>query len=72
MIENNKNENGKFRILVVPDAQQKIWPKELKTGTGAKGFALLKTVPVWYELWRQINGFPPDYYKTKLSTKPAK
>ena len=72
MIENNKNENGKFRILVVPDAQQKIWPKELKTGTGAKGFALLKTVPVWYELWRQINGFPPDYYKTKPSTKPAK
>jgi multidrug resistance efflux pump len=72
MIENNKNENGKFRILVVPDDQQKIWPKELKTGTGAKGFALLKTVPVWYELWRQINGFPPDYYKTKLSTKPAK
>jgi len=72
MIENNKNENGKFRILVVPDAQQKIWPKELKTGTGAKGFALLKTVPVWYELWRQINGFPPDYYKTKLSTIQAK
>jgi multidrug resistance efflux pump len=72
MIENNRNENGKFRILVVPDNQQKIWPKELKTGTGARGFALLKTVPVWYELWRQINGFPPDYYKSKQSTKNAK
>ena len=44
----------------------------LKTGTGARGFALLNTVPVWYELWRQINGFPPDYYKTKETTKKAK
>lgn len=72
MIENNRNENGKFRILVVPDSQQNKWPKELKTGTGARGFALLKTVPVWYELWRQINGFPPDYYKSNQSTKNAK
>jgi len=72
MVENNRNENGKFRILVIPDSQQKGWPKELKTGTGAKGFALLKTVPIWYELWRQINGFPPDYYKTKTDEKNAK
>jgi multidrug resistance efflux pump len=72
MVENNRNENGKFRILVVPDLQFNTWPKELKTGTGAKGFALLKTVPVWYELWRQINGFPPDYYKTKPSNKNGK
>lgn len=72
MVENNRNENGKFRILVIPDSDQKGWPKELKTGTGARGFALLNTVPIWYELWRQINGFPPDYYKTKEPTKKAK
>jgi multidrug resistance efflux pump len=72
MVENNRNENGKFRILVIPDNQQKPWPTALKTGTGARGFALLNTVPVWYELWRQINGFPPDYYKTKETTKKAK
>ena len=72
MVENNRNENGKFRILVIPDSLQKKWPKELRTGTGAKGFALLKTVPIWYELWRQINGFPPDYYKTKATIKNAK
>jgi multidrug efflux pump subunit AcrA (membrane-fusion protein) len=65
MIENNRNENGKFRIMVIPDTSFKEWPKELRTGTGVKGFALLNTVPIWYELWRQINGFPPDYYKTK-------
>ena len=52
--------------------KEKPWPKELKTGTGARGFALLKTVPIWYELWRQINGFPPDYYKNKATIKNAK
>lgn len=72
MVENNRNENGKFRILVIPDEKEKKWPVELKIGTGAKGFALLKTVPIWYELWRQINGFPPDYYKIKESTKKTK
>ena len=34
-------------------------------GSGAQGIALLKDVPIWYELWRNINGFPPDYYKLK-------
>ncbi|MFN5056174.1 MAG: HlyD family secretion protein [Bacteroidota bacterium] len=62
-IETNRNENGKFRILAVPDLNEKPWPAELKIGAGAKGFALLKNVQIWYELWRQINGFPPDYYK---------
>ena len=23
---------------------------------------MLGNVPVWYELWRQLNGFPPEYY----------
>ena len=72
MVENNRNENGKFRILVVPDTKDKAWPKALKTGAGVRGFALLNTVPIWYELWRQINGFPPDYYKTKGTVKNVK
>ena len=71
-VENNKNENGKFRILVTPDPTMKIWPTALKTGTGVKGFGLLNTVPIWYELWRQINGFPPDYYKPSTSNKKQK
>ncbi len=67
-IENSVSDNGKFRILVAEDSTDKPWPKELKVGTGAQGMALLKDVPIWYELWRNINGFPPDYYKTD---KPA-
>jgi hypothetical protein len=46
-------------------AYKKKWPVELKIGAGTQGIALLKNVPVWYELWRNINGFPPDFYKVE-------
>ncbi len=71
-IETNVSENGKFRILVIPAVDVKKWPKELKMGAGVQGFALLKNVPVWYELWRQINGFPPDFYLTTKQEKKSK
>lgn len=61
-VESNLSVNGKFRVLVKEDVKDKLWPKELKIGAGAQGIALLQNVPVWYELWRNINGFPPDYY----------
>lgn len=54
------NENGKYRILVAPS---ETWPENLRAGTGARGIALLNNVPVWYEIWRQFNAFPPDYYE---------
>lgn len=56
--------NGKFRVLVSPDTNDQHWPKALNVGAGTRNMILLKDVPIWYELWRQINGFPPDYYKT--------
>jgi len=62
-VETNRSENGKFRILVVPDGNEKKWPTALKVGTGVRGFALLNNVRIWYEFWRQINGFPPDFYQ---------
>lgn len=62
-IDNNISSNGKYRILVAEDQTFKPWPFALRPGSGAKGIALLNTVPVWYELWRQLNGFPPDFYK---------
>lgn len=70
-IEKNVSSNGKFRVLVAEDPKEKPWPKELKMGTGANGLALLNDVQVWYELWRNINSFPPDYYtiKGEQSTK---
>ena len=69
-VENSVSNNGKFRILVVEDkSAKKKWPTQLKIGAGAQGFALLKNVAVWYELWRNINGFPPDYYKPAVTDK---
>lgn len=67
-IENNVSSNGKFRVLVQEDPTERPWPRQLKIGTGAQGIALLKDVPVWYELWRNINGFPPDYYQPAQKT----
>lgn len=52
---------GSYRVLVTPDEKDKPWPSQLRVGSGAYGWAMLKDVPVGYELWRQVNGFPPDY-----------
>jgi multidrug efflux pump subunit AcrA (membrane-fusion protein) len=68
-IENSVSENGKFRVLVAEHPEDKPWPYQLKVGTGANGIALLKNVPLWYELWRNVNGFPPDYYKPTTEQK---
>jgi multidrug resistance efflux pump len=54
---------GEFRILVVPDPNDEKWPPQLRVGSGTKGWVMLDNVPVWYELWRQLNGFPPSLYK---------
>jgi len=63
-IDNFTSKDAKYRILVAPDHQDTPWPEAVRIGSGANGFALLKDVPIWYELWRQFNGFPPDYYQT--------
>lgn len=71
-IDNFISNNGKYRILVAPDNNTEQWPEGLRVGSGATGMALLKDVPIWYELWRRLNGFPPDYYKAKPDDKPNK
>jgi multidrug resistance efflux pump len=71
-IDNFVSENGKYRVLVSHDKGYPVWPKEIRLGAGAQTLTLLKEVPVWYELWRQINGFPPDYYKQNLNNNKSK
>lgn len=64
--------NGKYRVLVAPDANDNPWPEALRYGSGSSSMMLLSDVPIWYELWRNINGFPPDFYKNETSNKIKK
>ena len=71
-IENFISENGKFRILLAPDETDHEWPKAIRVGSGAQTIALLEDVPIWFELWRNLNGFPPDYYQPEGASKTKK
>lgn len=71
-IENYISENGKFRILLEPDNNDVNWPVAIRVGSGAKTIALLDDVPIWYELWRQINSFPPNFYQPNNNSKDKK
>jgi multidrug resistance efflux pump len=65
------SDNGKFRILVKNTGKR--WPDAIQIGSGVEGFALLNNVPVIYEIWRKLNGFPPEFYvKTTEEKKENK
>lgn len=56
--------DGKYRVLVrqlheIPKGDEP-WPILLRQGSGVYGRVILRSVPVWYEIWRQLNGFPPS------------
>lgn len=75
---------GRFRVVVKPtedvvdrgDGKGSVkvgWPagdRWLRQGVRAKAWIMLDEVPLWFEIWRQINGFPPisKEAQTKLST----
>ena len=65
-IDNSTSENNLYRILVSPGPNDRPWPEALRVGSAAQCIALLEDVPVWYEIWRQLNGFPPEYYQEVL------
>ncbi|ARV05851.1 biotin attachment protein [Polaribacter sp. SA4-10] len=68
-IENFISKNGKYRILLAPDNTVHTWPKAIRVGSGARTIALLEDVPIWFELWRQLNSFPPNYYQPENGKK---
>lgn len=51
---------GRFRCVVIPERGD-AWPspRYLRQGVRANGWVLLNQVPIGYEVWRQLNGFPP-------------
>jgi len=70
--------DGRFRVLI---AEEKLdgygWPEEryVRFGAAVQAWVLLETVPVGYEIWRQLNNFPPQLpaaQSTGQSTGTAK
>jgi membrane fusion protein, adhesin transport system len=67
--------NNMYRILIRPDYERieagkdAPWPtgQHLRAGTNATGWIILDEVPLWFELWRIFNGFPPS-----LMTNPER
>lgn len=72
LVDAAPNNFGKFRVLLVPstDPGEPSWPgldvdprhdvrRELRQGVRCNGWILLNEVSLGYELWRQLNGFPP-------------
>lgn len=70
--ENFISPNGKYRVLIAPDPKDKEWPKQLSIGAGTQTLALLNDVPIWFEIWRTLNGFPPNFYEPTSTEKTKK
>lgn len=54
---------GNFKVFVVPDPSdpvQEKWPdrRYLKQGVRANAWIIMESVPLGFEIWRQLNGFP--------------
>lgn len=73
----NTEEGAKkgYRIWVLPDPDEPEWPDadRLRIGTRASGWLQLKVVPLYYEIWRQLNAFPaqPVNKDEKIKIKPV-
>ncbi len=63
-IDPTDNGFGLFRAVIVPDEP---WPdvQYLRQGVRVHGWVQLGKVRLWYELWRQFNGFPPESVSEK-------
>ena len=65
VIDRVSSPDGRYRILVTQPSTlppgDDSWPIQLRQGSGVYGRVILRSVPVWYELWRQLNGFPPNF-----------
>lgn len=73
-IDASDNGAGKFRVLIRPDKADRPWPEDryLRQGVRANGWVMLNRVPLWFEAWRKLNGFPPSVTKEKAKSKGAK
>ena len=76
-INPSDDSKGNFKIFVGPDPndpRQEKWPdsRYLRQGVKANGWVILNTVPLGFEIWRQLNGFPPTIDPSMPSEEKAK
>ncbi|KAB7643709.1 efflux RND transporter periplasmic adaptor subunit [Polymorphobacter fuscus] len=62
-VDTAASSNGLYRILVEPTPGKPAWPSEpsVRLGASVRGWVLMDTVKVWFELWRLLNNFPLQY-----------
>lgn len=75
IVDRVNSKNGQYRLLIKSDHkgnENDLWPQQLRIGSGVNGFVMLKDVPIWWEIWRQLNGFPPDYLEGILPNEESK
>jgi len=60
-VEPVADDNGLFTVWIEPAPDAEPWPDDDSTrlGSRAKAWVLLEEVQLGYELWRQLNNFPP-------------
>lgn len=73
-VDSTDDGKGKFRVLIIPDPSDRPWPSErfLRQGVRVNGWVILNRVTMAYELWRQLNAFPPQLTEAKPSTDPIR
>ena len=72
LVDPTDDGKGKFRVVVIPDPNDMPWPKYpyLRQGVRVHGWVLLDQVPLGYEIWRRMNGFPPALKSKDSAAKP--
>lgn len=60
-VEPVANATGDFNVWIRPDENDVPWPAEssARLGSRVKAWVLLEEVRLGYEMWRQLNNFPP-------------
>ena len=69
IVDQSADVTRRFRFWVTPDPDRRPWPPQdhVRQGSQVRGWVMLNRVPLWYELWRRFNLFPPDYYEEDRS-----
>jgi multidrug efflux pump subunit AcrA (membrane-fusion protein) len=73
------DEMGSVRLVVEPDKEavekhrDEPWPPldQLRPGTGARGWVMLRNVSLGFEVWRQFNAFPASRDKPIVNKSKA-